>query len=230
MSAPRILAFDTSGPWCAAALLIGTRIAASRHEVMAKGQSERLMPLLEETLAEDGAVWAELDAVAVGIGPGNFTGLRIAVGAARGLALSLGIPAIGVSGFEQLRGETRDRDPKPQLVTLPAPRGQVYAALFENGARGAPFLADPRDPDLGRRLPDGATILGHDADEVAHFAGTAGKACYPVAARIHRPAETVARIAARRLGEAGALPRPSPLYVRPPDAAPPSDAPPVILP
>ena len=68
---------------------------------MDKGQAERLMPLLEEVLAEGGIGWADLTALAVGTGPGNFTGVRIAVAAARGLALGLGIPAIGVTGLRR---------------------------------------------------------------------------------------------------------------------------------
>ena len=64
---------------------------------MAKGQAERLMPMLEELLAEAGIAWRIFAPLAVGTGPGNFTGVRISVAAARGLALGLGIPAIGVT-------------------------------------------------------------------------------------------------------------------------------------
>ena len=65
----RILAFDTSGAHCAAALLIGDQIVADRHEGMARGQAERLFPMIEEIMAEEGAVWDELDAIGVGVGP-----------------------------------------------------------------------------------------------------------------------------------------------------------------
>lgn len=110
---PAILAFDTSAAHCAAALLSGDRLLALRTEPMEKGQAERLMPLLEEVLAEGSLGWADLDALAVGTGPGNFTGVRIAVAAARGLALALGKPALGVSRFEALAlglpAETRNR-------------------------------------------------------------------------------------------------------------------------
>jgi tRNA threonylcarbamoyladenosine biosynthesis protein TsaB len=99
---PLILAFDTSAAHCAAALLSGGRVRARREEAMAKGQAERLMPMLEEVLDEAGVAWAGLDAVAVCVGPGNFTGLRLSVAAARGLALSLGKPAVGVTRFEAL--------------------------------------------------------------------------------------------------------------------------------
>ncbi len=67
---------------------------------MTKGQAERLFPLIGEVMAQAGLAWSDLDAIGVGIGPGNFTGVRISVAAARGLALSLGIPAIGISATE----------------------------------------------------------------------------------------------------------------------------------
>ncbi|MGZ3215645.1 tRNA (adenosine(37)-N6)-threonylcarbamoyltransferase complex dimerization subunit type 1 TsaB [Paracoccus sp. T5] len=100
MSDRIVLGFDTSAAHCAAALLRGDRLLTIRHEEMAKGQAERLMPMLEELLAEAGLGWRDLDALGVGTGPGNFTGIRVAVAAARGLALALRVPAIGVSATE----------------------------------------------------------------------------------------------------------------------------------
>ncbi|WP_405403046.1 tRNA (adenosine(37)-N6)-threonylcarbamoyltransferase complex dimerization subunit type 1 TsaB [Paracoccus sp. Ld10] len=97
-----VLGFDTSAAHCAAALLRGDTVLAAAHEDMTKGQAERLMPMLEELLAGAGLSWRDLDVIGVGTGPGNFTGIRMAVAAARGLALSLGIPAIGVEAPEAL--------------------------------------------------------------------------------------------------------------------------------
>ena len=87
MSDPLILAFDTSAAHCAAALLSGDRVLARVAEAMPRGQAERLMGLLHEVLSGSGHDWRDLDAIGVGIGPGNFTGIRISVSAARGLAL-----------------------------------------------------------------------------------------------------------------------------------------------
>ena len=112
-----LLAFDTSAAHCAAAVLLGERVVV-RVEVMAKGQAERLVALLDEVLAEGGVGWGDLSAIAVGTGPGNFTGIRIAVSLARGLALGLGVPAVGVTGFEALGADL--------VVAIPAPRGQFY--------------------------------------------------------------------------------------------------------
>ena len=129
---PLILAFDTSAAHCAAALLSGDRVLEARAEDMAKGQAERLFPMLEEMLARHGAGWRDLAAIGVGIGPGNFTGVRISVAAARGLALSLGVPALGVSRLEALAHGL----PRPVVAAEDARRGEVYCQGFgpDNGS------------------------------------------------------------------------------------------------
>ena len=131
---PILLAFDTSAAHCAAALLLGDRIV-TRIDEMAKGQAEHLMPMLEQMLAAENLTWRDLDGVGVGVGPGNFTGIRIALSAARGLALGLGKPAIGVNGFDaRAHGETR-----PYVATIPAPRDQSYRQEFHaDGTTSAP--------------------------------------------------------------------------------------------
>jgi tRNA threonylcarbamoyladenosine biosynthesis protein TsaB len=130
------LAFDTSAAHCAAALLCGDRVIL-RDEAMAKGQAERLMPLLEEMLAEVGIGWADLCAIGVGTGPGNFTGVRISVAAARGLALGLGVPAIGVTALEAMAfGAAR-----PVTVMIDARRDEVYVQSFGEDGSGVAHLA-----------------------------------------------------------------------------------------
>lgn len=132
-TAPLVLGFDTSAGHCAAALLRGNEVLSSRLEEMTRGQAERLMPLLEEVLAEGETAWKDLDAIGVGVGPGNFTGIRIAVSAARGLALGLEVPAVGVDGFEAQAAEGT-------MPAVLAPREQVYAALPGEAPRLMPRL------------------------------------------------------------------------------------------
>ncbi len=115
---------------------------------MARGQAERLMPLLQEMLAEAGIGWSDLAALGVGIGPGNFTGLRLSVAAARGLALSLSIPAVGVTSFEATALEA----PRPCTVLLPAMRGQLYRQTFRADGPDAPGLI-PQDAATTEALP-----------------------------------------------------------------------------
>ena len=147
-----VLGFDTSAAHCAAALLCGDRILAARAEDMARGQAERLMGLLQEVLEEGGVTARDLSRIGVGVGPGNFTGIRISVAAARGLALSLEIPAFGVNGFEVISLTETAR----HVPVISAPRDQVYAqapgqppALMDRDAvdaLGLPVtgLPDPR--------------------------------------------------------------------------------------
>ena len=232
MTVSRILALDTSGPHCAACLMIGDRIVAMRCEEMRKGQAERLMPMIAEMLTDEGAVLEELDAIGVGIGPGNFTGIRIAVSAARGLALALGIPAVGVSSFDVMRGGAGGR----QLVSLSAPRNGTYLQYFDGDApSGAPVLLADDDASWDSlAVPDRAThLIGEASEKLMLYFGGGTANLYRWDDRgidWRRGIEEIARIAARRLASGEAIPRPAPLYVRPADAAPASDPPPVILP
>ncbi len=121
----KVLAFDTATAHCAACLIVDDKIIV-RVDPMAKGQAEHLMPMLEDVLAENGLTWADLDAISVGTGPGNFTGIRISVSAARGLALGLGVPAVGVTHLEaQVHGL-----PRPVVAQVAAPRDHVYIQTF----------------------------------------------------------------------------------------------------
>ncbi len=192
-SEPTILAFDTSAAHCAAALLRGGDILLSRAEAMSRGQAERLMPLLQELLTETGCDWSDLDAIGVGIGPGNFTGIRISVSAARGLALGLEVPAVGVSGFEALSLVA----PAGHIPAIAAPRDQVYFQIGEE----PPALA-------GREQVESQVPLFFCDEPQKH-------------------AEAIARSAARRWNTTSKAP--APLYVRPADAAPSRDVPPVLL-
>ena len=144
-----ILGFDTSAAHCAAALLCGDRLVSSRVEPMEKGQAERLVPMLEEVLAEGGVGWQDLVALAVCTGPGNFTGVRIAVAAARGLALGLGVPAIGVTVLEA-RAAGADG---PVTVVEDARRGEVYVQRFPGGAAHLASSEAVADVAVGRDIP-----------------------------------------------------------------------------
>jgi len=204
-----VLAFDTSAAHCAAALLLPDGRCVTRAEAMATGQAERLMPLLAEVLAEAGIGWREISRIGVGTGPGNFTGIRISVAAARGLALGLGVPAIGVGRMEALAHGL----PRPVLVAEDARRGEVWVQAFGPEAQAGLLLLDPSDLPLAF---SGCRATG----SAAHLTGGS------VLGQPLALAECIARIAAVRLPG----PRPAPIYLRPADAAPPSDPPPVILP
>lgn len=210
---PLILGFDTSAAQCAAALVSDGNILARRDEAMNRGQAERLLPMLEEVLAEAGVTWQDLAAVAVCTGPGNFTGLRLSVAAARGLALGLAIPAIGVTRFEVLAHGTRG----PALVTIAAPLERLHAQTMLDGvAASEPRLLAADEVSA----PPGTLAIGDGAEGLAARLGLKAKP-----GSVPDPA-VVARIAAGRLDCTG---RPAPLYLREADAAPVSEPPPRII-
>jgi tRNA threonylcarbamoyladenosine biosynthesis protein TsaB len=201
-----ILAFDTSAAHCAAALLSGDRIIAEAFVPMDKGQSEALMPLLEGVLATAQLHWRDLTALGVGTGPGNFTGVRIAVAAARGLALGLQIPAIGVTRLQALAHGL----PRPITVIEDARRGEVYVQTFDKDDKTTTAQLMPLDA-----LP-------------AYPHPTTGNAAANPLPPAMPLAHAIAQITASLAGQTN--PRPAPFYLRGADAAPPSDPPPVILP
>ncbi|MCP3971036.1 MAG: tRNA (adenosine(37)-N6)-threonylcarbamoyltransferase complex dimerization subunit type 1 TsaB [Rhodobacteraceae bacterium] len=217
-SVPLALGFDTSAAHCAAVLLRGGAVLAHRFEELARGQAERLMPLLQEVLAEGGAEWGDLAVLGVGVGPGNFTGIRISVSAARGLALGLGIPAVGVSTLEAMALDAS----RSVLCSVDARRGMYYVQLFNSGRQSVPALCSFKDIPWPNPRAEVA-VMGHNARELADVTG--GPVLHPV----HPLAEAIARRALRRMHNV-TLQRPAPLYLRPADAAPPRQAPPAILP
>ena len=153
-SDPIILAFDTSAAHCAAALIQGKTLLARQSEDMGRGQAERLVPLLNDLVRGAGVDWSDLTALAVGIGPGNVTGIRISVATARGLALALDIPAIGVSTFDAITKTAT----LPHLPAVPAPQDRVYIAPADDTPRlveiaaahamGLPLALPPAPADL----------------------------------------------------------------------------------
>ncbi|MCV2870146.1 tRNA (adenosine(37)-N6)-threonylcarbamoyltransferase complex dimerization subunit type 1 TsaB [Defluviimonas sp. WL0002] len=214
---PLILAFDTSAAHCAAALLAGDHLLAEVVEPMDKGQAERLLPMLTELLASADVEWSDLSAIGVGIGPGNFTGVRIAVAAARGLALALDVPAIGVSALEAMAFGTEG----VCLASLDARQGRLYVQVFGDMEAGGPIACDMDTlPQIPRKAAP--SCMGHRSDEIAALCKGV------VAAPRHSLPVAIAHLAtAHRLS---ASTRPAPLYLRPADAAPSRDAPPRILP
>lgn len=180
VNAPVILGLDTSGHHCAVGLLCPDGSVAAAVEEMAKGQAERLMPMIEELLARHNTTWGDLTALAVGTGPGNFTGIRISVSAVRGLALGLGIPAIGVSNFELKRHIAGGQ---AETIQIPAPRNHRYVQSFDaSGAVGSahheptPEGSPQPDPIDISELP--AALIAVAQARLPHHDGTAPAPMY----------------------------------------------------
>lgn len=186
MTVPLILSFDTSAAHVAAALLCGDQLLAREVEEMSRGQAERLMPLIDEVLTAGGKQLPELNAIGVGVGPGNFTGIRISVSAARGLALGLGIPAVGVNSFDAMELDLLETS----VAMVPGPRGQGYLRQ----SRQTPRLASAEElAELARDT----TLTTPEADElvlqIARFASQHYLASSPPPAPLYvKPADAAA--------------------------------------
>lgn len=202
---------------------------------MARGQAESLFPMLEELMDEAGMDWQDLDAIGVGVGPGNFTGIRISVSAARGLALSLGIPAIGINTLEAIF-HVAGRPPGRIAVFLPAPKGSTYFQVFAGGEPLGPAFLEAdgslRDPQWAEGVK---AVVGPGKDsacrQIAIKLGRAGKGPVPeqlVVDSLNEQAKAISACAAQRFGSWNE--RPKPLYVRPVNAAPAHGPPPAMLP
>ncbi len=142
-----ILALDTSMGACSAAVLRtdgAERTLFVRQEAMARGHAEALMPMVAETMAEASLPFAELDVIAATTGPGSFTGVRIAIAAARGLALVTGAGLFGTDSLTVM-AKAAEHLAEPFAVAVDARRGMLYFGLYDadaQQARGpAPALA-----------------------------------------------------------------------------------------
>lgn len=227
-----VLALDSSAALCAAAVTRGGVTLSAASEPMARGQAERLVPLAQEVAATAGIAPAQLSAVAVCTGPGNFTGVRIAVAAVRGLALALGVPAVGVERLPALAAEALAAGAPAALVAIPTRKGEIHAAVFGPGPDGAPRPLGPAAtgaPDavaaaLAPGLPEGTVLRGAEGEALAAALGLS-----PGDPSESPAPDTIARLAGIALAAGGPIPRPAPVYLRPADAAPSSDRPPALL-
>jgi tRNA threonylcarbamoyladenosine biosynthesis protein TsaB len=126
-----ILALDTCLGACSVAVCRDERTLATASEMMTRGHQERLAPMTREVMARSGLGFAALDRIAVTVGPGSFTGLRVGLAFAKGLALALDRPCVGVSVLEALgRGPGRSG---LVVACVDARRGQVYLQAFADG-------------------------------------------------------------------------------------------------
>jgi tRNA threonylcarbamoyladenosine biosynthesis protein TsaB len=225
----RVLAIDTALEACSAAILDtghpdGT---ISRSVPMMRGHAEALMPLIAAVMSAADIDFAEVDRIAVTVGPGSFTGLRVGVAAARGIALATGKPAVGLTTLAALAAPFLGADESEALLSVvDARHDQVYMQLFSPGGRSliAPRLASIREavhaamasptrvvgnaaklieeawPDSERRPPLVSAARAPDVAWVARLGAVANDVTIPVRPLYLREADAHPQ-------EAGILPR-----------------------
>ncbi len=211
-----IMALDTALQRCSVAILRDSDVLADESVHMERGHAEHLAPMAATALATAGVSIGDLDRVGVVIGPGGFTGVRVALAFARGLGVGTGLPIVGVTSLAALAAGAGCAGAVAPVVD--ARRGQVYAALYgESGeVLAAPFVAEPKEA---------LKMLGVGAgDERVSLVGSgAGLLPGPPS---HWPmatgsTEIDAKIVARLAAKAPAPDAPpAPLYLRAPDAKP----------
>lgn len=166
MTAPCILALDASTGPCSAALWRGGRVMAYVETVKPVMQSASLVPMVEMVLAKGGVTYRDLTLVACTVGPGSFTGIRVGLATARGIAFAAGIPSAGYTTLEVLAHAAKDD--AQVLAILNAGKGEWYYQLF---ASGAPRF-EPRLAALETALADApppATIAGNVSADAAGY-------------------------------------------------------------
>jgi tRNA threonylcarbamoyladenosine biosynthesis protein TsaB len=216
----RVLAIDTALASCAAAVFdsAASVVVAFEAVAMERGHAEALMPLIARVMDSAGCEFADLDRIAVTVGPGSFTGLRVGISAARGLALAAGKPAVGLSTFAAFAApHVAERTNEAIVVAIDARHEQAYLQVFEPGGTTLVAPRVERVRDAARAFPAGPVRIVGSAAELlaAHWpAGAHG----PLVAQSAAPdIGWVARLGAAAPDERAV---PKPLYLRRPDARP----------
>jgi tRNA threonylcarbamoyladenosine biosynthesis protein TsaB len=216
----RVLAIDTALAACSAAILdTDDGIVASESLPMSRGHAEALIPLLGRVITEAQTAFRDLDRVVVTTGPGSFTGLRVGIAAARGIALSIGKPAVGLSTLSAYAAPyLADDDTAPVVVAIDARHQHVYLEVFGPGGRCivAPRLAPLRDA-VHAAAAEPARIIGSAAHAIADALVARDTALLLVDPSGAPDIDWVAKMGAA-LPEGQSPPKPQ--YLRAPDAQP----------
>ena len=201
-----ILALDTCLNACQAAVTRDGVALAVLTEPMQRGHQERLGPMVQEAVAQAGIRFADIDRIAVTVGPGSFTGLRVGLAFAKGLKLALGVPTIGIGTLEALAASAGEGGPAAAVID--GRRGQIYLQTFQDGVA----LSGPRtvSPDEARAEVEGqpkTMVVGPGAGLFPALDGHPLEYADPLA---------IARLGEREGGDASL----TPIYLRAPDAKP----------
>jgi tRNA threonylcarbamoyladenosine biosynthesis protein TsaB len=195
---------------CGAAVMRDGKILSARSEPMTRGHQERLASMSRDVMAEAGLAFRDLDRIGVTVGPGSFTGLRVGLAFAKGLALALGTPCVGVGTLEALAGAAPGAGPR--VAVIDAGRGRVYLQAFDGPAAlsGPDILAvEIAIARLAEIYPSGDfDLIGPGSALLA--------AALPLARWI--PTEAPDPRVVARLAASASLAPPRPLYLRAPDA------------
>lgn len=209
-----ILSVDTALQRCSVAILRDGETLSALIEDREKGHAERIAPMVAHAFDEAGVAPTALDRIGVVVGPGGFTGVRVALSFARAMGLATGADVIGVTSLEAL-ANAASVDGADIAGVIDARRGQVYAGLYrDNECIVVPFVANPSAARarLAEAASDKVVMVGSGAFLMPEEAGWE-----TAAADAQIDPVIVARLSAAAPPPTGP---PAPLYLRPPDATP----------
>ena len=222
----KILALETSAKAVSAAVVENGKVLCSGYQDTGLTHSRTLMPIVEHILKNTDLTMADMDAVAVAAGPGSFTGIRIGVSAAKGLAFAVDKPAVGVSTLAAMARNVAFTDGLV-VCAMDARRSQIYNALFEaKGGRLARLTEDRAIAlsDLAEEMKDDPrpkTIVGDGARLCFDFLQNAGIPCRLAPAHLVMQNAMSVALEAEVLAADGALTSAQelqPVYLRPAQA------------
>jgi tRNA threonylcarbamoyladenosine biosynthesis protein TsaB len=207
-----VVGFDTATPAVSVALHDGERVVAATLTVDARRHGELLAPMIAKVMADAGVARTDLTGVAVGVGPGPYTGLRVGLMTARVLGAILDIPVYGVCTLDIIAAQAGRERQREFLVATDARRKEVYWARYDAAGRRV------EGPLVGAAAEiSGAAGLPVAGDGGALYPEAFGAVIEPA----HPDARTLCDVVARTLGGSGDGPEllaPQPLYLRRPDA------------
>lgn len=217
-----LLAIETTGSACSAVVMRDGAPLAAEQRDLRHGHAEALMPLIDRVVTAAGIVPSQLEAIAASIGPGSFTGIRVGLAAARGIALAAGARLIGVTTFAAVAAAVPSAGGESTLlVALDSRREDFYVQLFAPTAvepliEPAAILPDQLYEHIAR--PTGGRPLRIAGDAAAAAAAALeGRLALALLPDITADAFGVAAAAMRQLRSGQPPPRARPLYLRPPD-------------
>ena len=224
----KILALETSAKAVSAAVTENGKVLCSGYQDTGLTHSRTLMPIVEHILKNTGMTMAQIDAVAVAAGPGSFTGIRIGVSAAKGLAFAMEKPAIAVSALAAMARNVAFCDGLI-ICAMDARRSQIYNALFEAKDGQLTRLTEDRAISLAdlteelRNDPRPKTVVGDGGRLCADFLTAQGVACRLAPPHLLMQNAMSVALEAEALVAAGQLQSAQellPIYLRPPHAEP----------
>jgi len=220
----KLLALDTTLGACSAAVACGNPSAPAvtgTYEFRERGHAEAIVPMIERVLADASVGYQDMDAIAATTGPGSFTGVRVGIATARGLALATDLPLIGMTSLEVMARAALDQlNEKPDVlgIAVDARRGEVYLALYDEhgGPLSAPQALTPEQACTQLPKEGRVALCGSGAHLLRDFAAERAtlKAMLP---DLQPDARALARLAMDRESKGQTL---HPLYLRSPDAKP----------